>query len=182
MKSAGSESYDLIAELYDEDMGPNAGEQDISYYVARCQDAAGPVLELGCGTGRIAIPVAQKGSRIVAIDRSRAMLRRLLEKSADTLPKEKRKLLFPVEMDIRALALRARYSQILCPFSTFTYLVGPGDRRRALEAIRELLAPDGLLLLDVFVPSSEIAALPDDHIFFDYDRRERMAQESCAQR
>ena len=170
MNPGVSESYDLIAEFYDEDMGRNASGKDISYYVARCKGVAGPVLELGCGTGRIALPIAQNGSYVVGIDRSQAMLRHLLAKSADTLTAEQQERLVVAEMDICALGLRKRFSRILCPFSTFTYLVDLVERRCALEAIRELLKPDGLLLLDVFIPSSEVAALRDDHVFFDYDR------------
>jgi len=59
--------YDLIADFYDEDMGRNNDGRDVAWYVGQAKRAAAahrlPVLELGSGTGRITLPLAQAGTR-----------------------------------------------------------------------------------------------------------------------
>src|SRR5919198_788098 len=64
--------YDAIAELYDP--WSRSVTEDVGFYVAEARRAGGPVVELGVGTGRIAIPIAQQGIRLVGIDSSREML------------------------------------------------------------------------------------------------------------
>jgi len=154
-------SYDRIAPIYDEDMGVNNPGWDIAFYVGRARAARGWVLELGCGTGRITLPLAQAGCRVAGLDLSLPMLRELRRKDAGFLC---------FCADMRGFSLRARFSLIICPFSAFTYLVEDADQSAMLAAVREHLEPDGIFILDVFEPDARIDALPDDHVFQDYRR------------
>ena len=61
-------SYDVIAEFYDDDMGRNVGGEDVAFYVDQCAAAPGPVLELGCGTGRITLALVRAGNTVIGID------------------------------------------------------------------------------------------------------------------
>ena len=163
--------YDLIAEFYDEDMGINNPGEDIGFYVRRAVRAGENVLELGCGTGRITIPLVRAGCRTAGLDRSMAMLRRLRCKAAASLHPEQRQRLHFFCADMADWSLRERFALILCPFSAFTYLTGDKQRERMLDTVRRHLAADGMFILDLFVPRQEIIRLPDDHVFHDYRRK-----------
>jgi len=163
--------YDLIAEFYDEDMGLNNPGQDIEFYVQRAVRAGGNILELGCGTGRITLPLVRAGCRTVGLDLSLPMLRRLQYKAAAYLLPERRRRLLCFCADMSAWALDESFALIICPFSAFTYLTEDKDRERMLDTVRRHLAADGIFILDLFVPSQEIISLPDDHVFHDYRRK-----------
>src|SRR5207248_1005775 len=68
-----SSPYDTIAELYD----PWSASvvEDVAFYLEEARRSGGPVIELGVGTGRIAVPIAADGIRIIGVDSSRGMLR-----------------------------------------------------------------------------------------------------------
>jgi len=155
-------SYDAIADLYDEDMGASAPPGDVEFYLAQARGARGPLLELGCGTGRITLPLAAAGCDSIGADRSLPMLRVLRRKS----PEQR-----AVCMDMRAPALRGPFARIFCPYSAFTYLVEEADQDRLLRWVASSLAPDGRFVLDVFVPDPRVHSLPDSHVFLDYRRR-----------
>jgi len=163
--------YDLIAEFYDEDMGLNNPGRDIEFYVRQAGRGGGNVLELGCGTGRISLPLVKAGCRTVGLDRSMAMLRRLQCKAAASLLPEEQRLLNCFCADMSAWSLKERFARILCPFSAFTYLTREEDRERMLDTVRRHLTADGIFVLDLFIPSQEVLSLPDDHVFHDYRRR-----------
>lgn len=163
-------SYDLIAEFYDDDMGRNVGGEDVAFYVDRCADARGPVLELGCGTGRITLALVRAGNTVVGIDISAPMLERLRAKAGSLLAPAERARLAWDRADMAALDLGRRFARVICPYSAFTYLVDAERRARALAGVRAHLAADGLFILDVFVPDRRIDALPADHVHLDYRR------------
>lgn len=169
--SSDSSAYDAIAEFYDDDMGRNADARDISFYSGACRGITGRVLELGCGTGRITLPLAELGLEIIGIDRSVPMLRVLRRKMA-ALPLASSVSRPPrlVAMDMARPALNGQFEVVLCPFSAFTYLVTVADRERALGFIREALAPSGRFLLDVFVPDESLETGADANEQFDYRR------------
>ena len=101
-------------------------------------EAGGPVLELGCGTGRVALALARAGHEVVAVDREAELLEVLAERAAAegvSLAAERADAL---ELDIgRTFAL------VIAPMQLLQVLGGPDARRRALEAIRRHLAPGG---------------------------------------
>lgn len=72
----GHEGWDDYADYYDWENAQTVGRRDIAFWQRMASPVKGSILELGCGTGRVAIPVAQKGARVIGIDRSDSMLTR----------------------------------------------------------------------------------------------------------
>ncbi len=143
-------AYDPIARLYD----PwSAGVvEDISFYVDEALAAGGTVVELGVGTGRIAIPTAMAGVNVIGVDSSEGMLavcgERGREAGVDAL------------LDLRLGDLRRppvdeRAPLVTCPFRAYLHLASDDERLTALGAARELLEPGGRLVFDVFAPSRD---------------------------
>jgi SAM-dependent methyltransferase len=161
-------AYDLTAAFYDEDMGRNNDGRDIAWYLAQTRACgARSILELGCGTGRVTLPLAAAGIEVVAADISVPMLHELDAKAAAVqLPARIRTL----AMDMGRWGIAERFDAILCPFSAFTYLVDDGDRARMLAGVRDCLAPGAPLLLDVFVPDPALDARRDGEPIDDYMR------------
>jgi SAM-dependent methyltransferase len=164
-------AYDTLAELYDEDMGASAPGVDVEFYVREATSRARSVLELGCGTGRITLPLLRAGLGVTAVDRSLPMLDVLRRKALNELDEPARRRLRIEQMDMRSLELGERFEVTLCPYSAFGYLLTPADRELALSGVREHLAPGGNLLLDMFVPDPRLAALPDGQPIADYRRK-----------
>lgn len=163
-------SYDQIANIYDEDMGRNNPGLDIKYYVRLCLETRLPILELGCGTGRITLPLVQNGVEIVAIDRSLPMLQVLQRKARTLLSNAESRRLHFLQMEMTGLAFRRTFSLILCPFSCITYLIEPAGLERLFSCVRRHLAPEGEFIFDLFVPDPSIDTLPDGHTIHDYSR------------
>ena len=141
-------SYDEWAEVYDSVY--SYVTEDIPFYVDEARRSGGPVLELGCGTGRVAIPIAQAGVNIVGLDFSPAMLRVARGKAAG-LTGTGRPLTL-VEGDMRDISLDQRFSLVIIPFRGFLALLTVDDQIQALDSIRRHLATDGRLIFSVFVP------------------------------
>src|SRR3954470_11060663 len=78
----GWEGWDTYAPFYDWENARTLGRRDVPFWRRVALGAPGPVLELGCGTGRISLPLARAGVHLVGIDRSEAMLARALRKAA----------------------------------------------------------------------------------------------------
>ncbi|HEY5309916.1 MAG TPA: class I SAM-dependent methyltransferase [Casimicrobiaceae bacterium] len=142
-----TETYDRIARFYDADMARNMPFDDIGFYVRLGTHAAGPVLELGCGNGRILFALLRTGCDVTGIDSSAAMLQELRSKATAG------GIAAPVAlMDIRDLALPQRFALILCPYSLVTYVTTDRDLARLLHNVREHLQPGGRFVVDAFVP------------------------------
>ena len=132
-------------------------EGDVLFYVEEAKKAGAPVLELGCGTGRILIPIAQSGISITGIDRAPAMLAGAQQKIA-TLPPDTQQRIDLHAGDMRAFSLNQRFRLITIPYRAFLHLLTPKDQRQALECIREHLTVDGQLIFNIFDPDIETLA------------------------
>ena len=143
-------AYDAIAELYDP--WSRTVREDIGFYVAEARKAGGPVVELGVGTGRIAIPTAQAGVAVIGVDSSEGMLAvcRRHAKEAGVAD-----LLDLRVGDLRRPPVEARVRLVTSPFRAFLHLQSDEERLGALAAVRELLLPGGRFVFDVFAPSRE---------------------------
>ncbi|HSD18333.1 MAG TPA: class I SAM-dependent methyltransferase [Thermomonas sp.] len=140
-------SYDRIADVYAADMGRSMAFDDVDWFRRQCHRHRGRVLELGCGTGRVMLPLLADGIDIIGIDRSLPMLRRL-RVEARSLGLEPR----VAQMDLQGLALGASFALILAPYSLVTYLPGRDDLDQWVASVAPLLAGGGALVLDAFVP------------------------------
>ena len=140
--------YDRIAELYDP--WSVSVTEDIGFYLDEARRSGGPVVELGVGTGRIAVPIAADGIRVIGVDSSRGMLDICARRAA----------LAGVELDLRVGDLLdppvdERVPLVICPFRSYLHLHTHEERRRALAAARALLVPGGRFVFDVFTPAAD---------------------------
>ena len=163
-------AFDIIAEFYDDDMGRTNPGDDIVFYTKHALAGSGPVLELGCGTGRISLPLVRAGCQVAGIDVSRRMLEALRCKADALLTSPERPQLKVFCADMRAFELHTRFPTVICPFSAFNYLVEDRELESALACIRKHLAPGGSFVLDTFVPDPAVLARPDDYVYLDYRR------------
>jgi ubiquinone/menaquinone biosynthesis C-methylase UbiE len=143
--------YDTIAELYDP--WSRSVTEDVGFYVAEARRAGGPVVELGIGTGRIAIPIAQSGIPVVGIDSSREMLAACNRRAEAEGVAE----LIDLRLgDLRSPPINEQVPLLICPFRSYLHLLDDGERVEALTAARAALSANGRLVFDVFEPK------PDD--------------------
>lgn len=111
------------------------------------------ILELGCGTGRITIPLAEEGFDVLGLDISDSMLNQAKEKYSKTkLLKGKAEFL---KSDIRYFNLEKKYSMVIMAEDIFTDLFSLRDVEYCLSCIKQSLRPEGLLIIDTLNPSSE---------------------------
>ncbi|MCS6926132.1 MAG: class I SAM-dependent methyltransferase [Candidatus Binatia bacterium] len=132
-------------------------EGDVQFYLDEARRVGSAVLELGCGTGRVLLPLAEAGVQIVGLDNSPAMLAVLRHKLA-RYSRETQRRVELLEGDMRFLALGRRFDLILIPYRAFLHLLTPKDQRQALLAIREHLTEGGRLIVNVFDPNLEVIA------------------------
>jgi ubiquinone/menaquinone biosynthesis C-methylase UbiE len=142
--------YDPIAHLYDP--WSVSVTEDIDFYASLAVEAGSPVVELGVGTGRIAVPTALAGVRVIGVDRSAGMLRVCRDAAeragvADFLDLR--------EGDLRHPPVTERVRLVTCPFRAYLHLTSDKDRLEALRAARRMLLPGGRLVFDIFEPSDE---------------------------
>lgn len=136
-----------------------AAVADIPFYLEEARSCGGPVLELGCGTGRVTLPLAGAGLEVVGLDRSPDMLARAEEKLA-ALPPEVRARVTLLQGDMRDFRLRRRFPLIIIPYRSFQCLLTPEEQRRCLTCVRRHLLPGGRLILTLLDPRPEVVAPP----------------------
>ena len=143
-------TYDGIARLYD--AWSTGVIEDISFYVEEALASGGPVVELGVGTGRIAIPTAAAGVDVIGVDSSAGMLEVCAEQARAAGVAERLDLRVG---DLRRPPVEERVSLVTCPFRAYLHLASDEERLEALAAAREILLPGGRLVFDVFAPSAD---------------------------
>jgi SAM-dependent methyltransferase len=141
-------AYDKIARLYDP--WSRSVVEDVSFYVEEATRAGGRVLELGVGTGRIAVPIAAAGVPVVGVDLSAGMLEVARERAE----------LAGVELDLRQGDMReppvdGPFSLVLIPFRSLLHMETDADRRTVLRAVARILGPGGRFVFDVFAPGAD---------------------------
>jgi len=123
--------------------------EDVPFYVKQAERADGPILELACGTGRVAIPLAEAEYEVWGIDLSREMLA-VFEEKRSALPKLVHDRLHISCGDMSRFDLGRRFSLIIIPFRGFQGLTTREQHLGCLRCVRDHLAPDGRLIVDVF--------------------------------
>jgi SAM-dependent methyltransferase len=151
LKPTPARAYDAIARLYDP--WSRSVVEDVAFYVEEAKRAApGAVVELGVGTGRIAVPVAAAGIDVIGIDSSEGMLEICREQAELAGVAGRLDLRLG---DYRQPPVSGQVELVLCPFRAYLHLQDDDERLQALRAVYDLLVPGGRLVFDVFTPSRE---------------------------
>ncbi len=126
-------------------------QPDVAFYGELARASGGPVLEIGIGSGRIALPIARRGIAVVGIDRSEEMLASLDAK----LGREKklRKRVRHERCDMRDFDLGRKFPLVIVPFRAFLHNLTTADQIACLVSCRRHIARGGELVLNVFHPS-----------------------------
>lgn len=124
---------------------------DLSFWLHWAKTYGDPILELGCGTGRVTLHLAKAGFHMTGLDVFESMLKEARRKSIE------RKL--PVEWvreDMRSFELNRKFPLIIVPFNTLTMLTEIEDFEACMGCVARHLSPGGKFIIDVFNPSLEI--------------------------
>jgi SAM-dependent methyltransferase len=142
--------YDPIARIYDP--WSRSVVEDVDFYVEEALSSGGPVVELAVGTGRVAVPVAEAGIRVVGVDASTEMLAVARER-ADA--RGVSHLLELRQGDLRDPPVSERVPLVICPFRSLLHMQDAAEKLAAIRAAFALLEPHGRFVFDVFSPSRE---------------------------
>jgi SAM-dependent methyltransferase len=112
-----------------------------------------PILDLGCGTGRVALDLARRGHAVTGLDSDPELVRELQARA-----RRERLALEAVVADARSFSLERRYELALAPMQVIQLLGGPPGRTRALERAREHLSPGALLAVALADPFAAVSA------------------------
>jgi ubiquinone/menaquinone biosynthesis C-methylase UbiE len=147
-RAEGWTGWDDYADFYDWENAQTLDRRDVKFWQRMAVRAHGPIVELGCGTGRVTIPVARTGARIIGVDRSAEMLGRALTRS-----RRARTPLRPTWLrgDIRFLPFRssARFDLVMAPYGILQSLVRESDLKATLASVARVLAPGGIFGVDL---------------------------------
>lgn len=155
--------------LYDQ-VPAYAARRDVGFYVAEAErrgGLGGSVLDLGCGTGRVLLPLARAGHTVTGVDRSPAMLARCRERLAQESPDVRSRAVLH-QGDVRDFAVprpvhaatadEDGFGLAIAPFRILQHLTTTDDQLRCLAAVRRHLAPGGSFAFDVFNPDFTLLA------------------------
>lgn len=156
----GWEGWDEYARYYDWENARTLGRRDVPFWRRLCRARPGRTLELGCGTGRVLVPLARAGVAIVGVDRSAAMLARARRRLGRLRRPVQATL---IRADIRTLPLApAGVDAAIAPYGVLQSLLSDDDLERALREVARVLAPGGVFAVDL---------VPDLPRWREYERR-----------
>lgn len=154
----GTRAHYEDAEYYDQ--AYRKRRDDVRFYAHMATKIGGPVLELGCGTGRVTQGIVERGIEVVGVDAVDTMLER--GRARLSKPKRVAKLVEWVHADLRGIRLKRRFPLVISPFNVFNHLYSRQDLELALQTVREHLEEDGRFVFDVRMPfPSELARDPE---------------------
>ncbi len=133
---------------YDLMFGGYADGEDLNFYARQAELSGGDVLELGCGTGRLTIPMARRSFSVTGLDLSKSMLKRAREKSA-----EQGVSVEWVHADCRDFDLGRTFELIFFPANSFQSLLDRPAQEACLDCVKRHLALEGRFVLEVYNPS-----------------------------
>ncbi len=155
------DEYGVVAPYYDY-VDEYATRSDVQFFVELARESGGPVLEVGCGTGRVLLPTAREGIEITGLDVSDGMLAELRRRLGDEAPEVQARVRV-VQGDMRNFDLGPQFALVTIPFRPFQHLTTVEDEMACLTTIHHHLKPGGRLVLDLFNPS--LPLLVDDARF-----------------
>jgi SAM-dependent methyltransferase len=160
-KREGWQGWDAYAPFYDWENAQTLGRRDVPFWRRVASAAGGPVLELGCGTGRVSLPLARAGVDLVGIDRSAPMLARATKAAArkavargvgrasQRSPQGSRSVRV-VRGDIRQLPFGdGTFPMVLAPYGILQSLIRPRDLTATLASVARVIAPGGTFGIDL---------------------------------
>jgi SAM-dependent methyltransferase len=163
--SSGVSSFDPFARFYDLDT--EGLDADLAFWIQLARRTGGPVLEIGCGTGRVLLPLARAGFSVVGVDVSPAMLAIAREKVAVARLGKQVEL---VQADALDLHLNRLFPLVFVALNSFGHFAEPGEPARALESMRAHLEPGGLVALDLTNPTPGAFGETNGLVIHEYTR------------
>ena len=147
----------LHVEIYDimTNTGWAEAGTDVCFLLERFRNITGPVLELGCGTGRAAIPLAEAGFVVHGIDASSAILSAVRAKQQRRPAPVARRLIL-TEADMREFEFAIKFGGVYSTFRSFQLLLSPEDQESFLRCVHRHLRADGILVLNLFDPRYDL--------------------------
>ena len=150
MKREGWQGWDAYAPFYDWENAQTLGRRDVAFWRRVASKADGPVLELGCGTGRVSLPLARAGIDLVGIDRSAPMLERARKRLTKSPTRRLANSLAFVRGDIRALPFGdGAFPMVIAPYGIVQSLIRPRDLTATLAAVARVIARGGTFGIDL---------------------------------
>jgi SAM-dependent methyltransferase len=148
----GWTGWDEYAPFYDWENARTLGRKDVPFWKNVAAQVKGRILELGCGTGRISLPLARAGVKLVGVDRSARMLERA-SRRADALRRRqggRKRRLQLVRGDIRSLPFGPdEFKMVLAPYGILQSLLRDRDLTATLASVSDVLEPGGLFGIDL---------------------------------
>ena len=157
-ESLSTEIYDVLGASIS--AGSSVGG-DVDFYRRLAAETGGPILDVGCGTGRVSLPLAADGHKVLGVDLSAPMLRQAEQKRA-ALPADVAGRLSFQQADLATLDLGREFALVITPSRVFQFMLTTDAQRQALRALRSHLRPDGRLVLDLFDPLLHLVVPSDD--------------------
>ncbi len=151
------DKYGLLAKYYDAAYDAKADLVDLDFYLDLAKKNGGPVLEIGCGTGRVLTPIARAGLDIWGVDVSAAMLA-ILKQKIRVEPEAVKARVRVAEGDMRRFDLGVQFPLAIMPFRAMQHMATVDDQIAALATAKRHLSGDGLLVFDVFNPKLDLIA------------------------
>jgi len=145
------ETYDVRCSVH----LPDQLQRDIEFFESHAGQVGGPILELGCGTGRVSWELAKAGFEVVGIDRSDPMICAAEAKRWKHEESIEQRVMF-IHEDMVDFDFHLNFRLIVAPYRSFQALTTPEEQRRALERIKAHLDRRGWLVLDLFDPNLEM--------------------------
>ncbi|MBC7319240.1 class I SAM-dependent methyltransferase, partial [bacterium] len=150
--------YDRFAWLYDIEYRNIV--DDVPFYIESFKDITLPLLELGCGTGRLLFPLASNGHSIVGLDISSEMLKIARRKLRRDYPELKNTVKL-VKGDMRDFSLKMSFGGVLIAFNTFMHLISMEEQDNCLSCIYRHLERNGRLIISVTNITPELISSKD---------------------
>jgi SAM-dependent methyltransferase len=162
---------DAFARLYDLDLIEDPGDRDL--YLALAARTGGPILELGCGTGRVAVPLAAAGHQVTAVDIDPAMLERARRRAAAAGAAIGGRIEF-IEADMLGLDLPSggSFRLAIIALNSLFLLATRAAQREAFATMARHLASGGLAVVDIWLPDADDLARFDGRLILEYERRD----------
>ena len=162
---------DALARLYDLDLSEDPGDLDL--YLALAGRVDGPIVELAVGTGRVAVPLAAAGHRVVGVDLDPAMLARAAERARNAGSAAAKRLVL-VEGDLvdAEVAGEGTFGLAILALNSVLLLAERGRQRRAFCRMHELLAPGGIAVVDAWLPGADDLSRFDGRLSLEWLRND----------